>query len=79
MQNNKEIKKENEKEEIKTENKNLKVVYLIILIILLIFTFVISFKTGETIYYLVNTNPENKNTNTVSDIATWNFEVRIEY
>lgn len=59
--------------------KNLKIIYLIVLIILLIFTFIISFKTGESMYYLINTNPENKNTNTISDIATWNFEVRIEY
>ena len=59
--------------------KDLKIIYLIILIILLIFTFVVSFKTGESIYYLINTNPKNKDTSTSSDIANWNFEVIIKY
>lgn len=63
----------------KTALNKLKIIYLIVLIILLIFTFIVSFKTGESIYYLVNTNPEDKNTNAFSNIAEWNFSARIEY
>lgn len=70
--------KENNFKEKNTLNK-LKIAYLIVLIILLIFTFIVSFKTGESIYYLVNTNPEGKSTDAFSNIAEWNFSARIEY
>lgn len=70
----------NKKEEKETNNfKALKIIYLIILIILLIFTLIVSFKTGEGIYYLVNTNQEKENFETRSDVATWHFDVKIMY
>ncbi|MCI8310186.1 MAG: hypothetical protein HFJ45_08550 [Clostridia bacterium] len=53
--------------------------YLTFLIILLIISFIISFKTGEGIYYLFNTNLDDKISNTNSEIAIWEFKVRIEY
>jgi hypothetical protein len=53
--------------------------YLVFLIILLILIFIISFKTGENIYYLTHTNLNEESTNTYTGVAGWGFEVRIEY
>ena len=40
---------------------------------------IISFKTGKQMYYLINTNLDNQNTDIDSDIANWKFQVTIEY
>lgn len=63
----------------KERNNNVNILYLIILIILIIFTFVISFKTGENIYNLVNTNLGNQDTVSNTKLAKWSFIVRIKY
>lgn len=65
--------------ENKLKQKKLNNLYLTFLIILLIISFIISFKTGEGIYYLFNTNLDDKISNTNSEIAIWEFKVRIEY
>lgn len=54
-------------------------IYLVFLIIVWILIFVFSFKTGTQMYYLVNTNLNDKNTPINSDVASWKFEVLIEY
>ena len=71
--------KSSEQEGEKNEFIKLKTLYLIVLIILLIFTFIFSFKTGERLYYLVNTDLDKEDSDLKTDVATWNFEVRIEY
>ena len=50
-----------------------------ILIIVLILGIVFSFKSGSQMYYLVNTNLGNQNTDARSGIANWKIEVTIEY
>ena len=65
--------------ENKLKQKKLNNLYLTFLIILLIISFIISFKTGEGIYYLFNKNLDDKISNTNSEIAIWVFNVRIEY
>lgn len=64
---------------IQKKRNKLNNIYFCILIILLIFSFIVSFKTGESIYYLLNTNSDNLISNSSSQIADWNFTVRIEY
>ena len=53
--------------------------YLSILIVLLIISFIVSFKTGNMIYYLLNTNLNDTFEESNTEIATWGFSVRIEY
>lgn len=60
---------------IKLVNK----IYLVLLIFILIIIMIISFKTGKQMYYLINTNLDNQNTDVDSDIANWKFQVTIEY
>lgn len=60
---------------VKVVNK----IYLIFLIIILIIAMSFSFKTGMQLYYLINTNLNDKDTPVNSEIAGWNFEVTIEY
>lgn len=60
---------------IKLVNK----IYLVLLIFILIIIMIISFKTGKQMYYLINTNLDNQNTDIDSDIANWKFQVTIEY
>ena len=63
----------------KYRRRTLNNMYLVFLIFVLILAFLISFKTGENLYYLINTNSEEKDTITSSSIADWSFDVRIEY
>ena len=60
---------------VKTLNK----IYIIFLIIVLIIVVLFSFKTGMQMYYLVNTNLNDKDVPTESDVADWNLEVWVEY
>lgn len=63
-----------------TDNsKKLNNLYLSILIFFLIISFIISFKTGNKIYYLLNTNLNDNFGKSNTEIATWGFSVRIEY
>ena len=63
-----------------TDNsKKLNNLYLSILIFFLIISFIISFKTGNKIYYLLNTNLSDNFGKSNTEIATWGFSVRIEY
>ena len=63
----------------KSEIQVLNRVYLAFLIIVLILGIVFSFKSGSQMYYLVNTNLGNQNTDAKSGIANWKIEVTIEY
>lgn len=54
-------------------------IYLIFLIIILIIVMLFSFRTGMHLYYLINTNLNDKDTPVNSEVADWNFEVTIEY
>ena len=63
------------KHRIKLVNK----IYLVFLIIILIIIMIVSFKTGNQMYYLINTSLNKQNTNVDSDIADWKFQVTIEY
>lgn len=63
----------------KTKIRLLNKVYIIFLIIVLIIAIILSFRTGMQMYYLVNTNFNDKNMPTNSEVADWNFEVTIEY
>ena len=63
---------------VKNNRKNgLKIIYLIIVIILLILSIIISFKTGEGLYKLINTNTNSKSTETETGIADWSFIVKV--
>ena len=64
---------------IQKKRNKLNNIYFCILIILLIFSFIVSFKTGESIYYLLNTNLSDSFEESNTEIATWGFSVRIEY
>ena len=64
-----------EKSRIKLLNK----IYLIFLIFVLIIIVVFSFKSGKQMFYLVNTNLNDKDTPVKTDIANWKIEVSIEY
>ena len=64
-----------QKEKIKKLNN----LYLIFLIIVMIIGIVFSFRTGMKVYYLINTNLNDKDVPVEADIADWNFDVRIEY
>ena len=70
---------EKEKKKKKSKIELLNKIYMIFLIIVLIIAILISFRTGMQMYYLVNTNLNNKDVPTKSDVADWNFEVVIEY
>lgn len=63
----------------KSKISKLNIIYLIFLIIILIFAMLLSLKTGMQLYYLINTNLNDKDTPVKSDVADWKFEVRIEY
>ena len=71
------MKNKNKKDLFKYNNQNN--LYLSILIILLIISFAVSFKSGEELYYLINTNLNGTSEQSNSEIATWGFTVRIEY
>lgn len=58
--------------------KRLNNFYLIFLICIIIISIVISFRTGSKMYYLVNTNLNDKDTPINSEIAFWKFEVTIQ-
>ena len=60
---------------IKLVNK----IYVIFLIILLILVMIISFKTGNQLYYLINTSLNSQDTQVESNIANWKFRVTIAY
>jgi multisubunit Na+/H+ antiporter MnhB subunit len=64
-----------EKEKIK---KKVNRIYLIILILVLLISCIVSFKTGENLYRHTSTL-SNKNTVSNTYVASWNFDVRIEY
>lgn len=40
---------------------------------------IVSFKTGNQLYYLVNTSLNSQNTQVESNIASWKFRVTIAY
>lgn len=63
----------------KSKIKILNNIYLIFLIIVLIVAILLSFKTGMQLYYLLNTDLNNKDTPIKSSVADFNFEVTIEY
>ncbi len=54
-------------------------IYIIFLIIVLIIAILFSFRTGMQMYYLVNTNLNDKDVPSESDVANWNFKVWVEY
>lgn len=62
-----------------SKRKKINHLYLVFLMIILIIAILLSFRTGMSMYYLVNTNLNDKDTPGNGDVATWNFEVRIEY
>jgi len=59
--------------------KHINKIYLIFLIILLMIMMIVSFKTGNQLYYLVNTSLNSQNTQVESNIASWKFRVTIAY
>lgn len=63
------------KNNIKIINKT----YLVFLIFVIILMIVLSFITGNQMYYLINTNLKDTNNPVKSKIANWRFEVFIEY
>lgn len=63
----------------KSKIKILNNIYLIFLMIVLIVAILLSFKTGMQLYYLLNTDLNNKDTPIKSSVADFNFEVTIEY
>ncbi len=73
------MKKESKKEKKKSKIELLNKIYIIFLIIVLIITILISVRTGMQMYYLINTNLNDKDVPTKSNVADWKFEVVIEY
>ena len=63
----------------KSKVKILNNIYMCFLIIVIIIIVILSFKTGMQMYYLINTNLDDKDVPGNSEIADWNFEVTIEY
>lgn len=59
------------------KNKRIKRIIILILIILLIV--LTSFRTGQRFYEIKNTNLNSVNAKGNSDIAKWNFKVKIIY
>jgi len=63
----------------KTKIKVLNKIYFLFLIFVLILSISISFKSGERVYYLVNTNLDDETTAVNTGVADWKIEVTIEY
>ena len=54
-------------------------VRIILIILLLIVCIITSFRTGQRYYDLKNTQLKDSNSQVETDIAKWNFKVKIVY
>ena len=67
------------KKEKKVKIKLLNNIYIIFLIIVLIIIIILSFKTGSKMYYLINTDLNDKDFPSKTDVAEWYFDVEVKY